>query len=687
MRIQHNITAMNSYRNFTANNSGLSKNLEKLSSGYKINRAGDDAAGLAISEKMRAQITGIEGATKNSKDGISLIQTAEGALTEVHSMLNRMTTLAEQSANGTYDNEVDRTQLQKEVESLKSEIDRVADSTNYNGIKLLDGSLAGTVADKVSTISSPTFDGMTLDATKARSIVKFNTTAAMGTGNSSLTAAVKKGLSLSTNPTTAEQFSKALDGAKLTLNVGLSDGTTRDVTINLVRNSDNKIEFQTNDGKTLKTIDSPHNTSAADLKTAMQESFRLAIKDDEVLNANFQAKIPTDDTEGTDAKNNLLLEARNAGSDGMTVTSLELTADKGSSKVETEDIAQLFTASNKLTTDYDQTSAIKKENQISPKVTKGTDAVTAFKAEDIVLYNDNYVDNEDGHKGNADKAVFEVNGKKFAIGLANQTTKNLGDDVTFISVTKASTTVAGSANESDANFGVAIAKEMKGTNGLSSTGTTTEITGIELDAKALNHIASEIAKQTGVEVNYNKTDYKIPDASTGTGSTYDDGEKLTASASLGNGTTAGDIVPVFTIGKIKGTEGKELELQIGDTAEKFNKMSVQIADMHTTALGIDKIDISTQEGATDAMAKIKAAINSVSDTRGGLGALQNRLDHTINNLGVMRENIQNAESLIRDTDVAEEMMTYTKNSILNQSAQAMLAQANQLPQGVLQLLG
>jgi flagellin len=98
MRIQHNISAMNSYRNFSTNNSNLSKNLEKLSTGYKINRAGDDAAGLAISEKMRAQITGLEGATKNAKDGISLIQTAEGALTEVHSMLNRMTTLAEQSA-------------------------------------------------------------------------------------------------------------------------------------------------------------------------------------------------------------------------------------------------------------------------------------------------------------------------------------------------------------------------------------------------------------------------------------------------------------------------------------------------------------------------------------------------------------------------------------------------------------
>ena len=127
MRIQHNIMAMNAYRNYNNNTSALSKNLEKLSSGYRINRAGDDAAGLAISEKMRAQITGLQAASKNVKDGVSLVKTAEGALQEVHDMLNRMDSLATQSANGTYDNEVDRLNLQKEVTALKSEIDRIAD--------------------------------------------------------------------------------------------------------------------------------------------------------------------------------------------------------------------------------------------------------------------------------------------------------------------------------------------------------------------------------------------------------------------------------------------------------------------------------------------------------------------------------------------------------------------------------
>ena len=130
-----------------------------------------------------------------------------------------------------------------------------------------------------------------------------------------------------------------------------------------------------------------------------------------------------------------------------------------------------------------------------------------------------------------------------------------------------------------------------------------------------------------------------------------------------------------------------LTLQIGDTADSWNQLKVSISDCHTKTLGLDGINIKDQDSAAKAIDAIKAAINKVSDVRGTLGATQNRLDHTINNLSVMTENIQDAESTIRDVDVAEEMMAYTKNNILIQSAQAMLAQANAVPQGVLQLLG
>ncbi len=144
MRIQHNITALNAHRNLSNNNSSVGKNLEKLSSGYKINRAGDDAAGLAISEKMRAQITGLETAQKNANDGVSLVQTAEGALTEVHSMLNRMVELATQSANGTYSS-ANRKEMQKEITALNAEIDRIGNTCNFNGTKLFEAAAGTTI--------------------------------------------------------------------------------------------------------------------------------------------------------------------------------------------------------------------------------------------------------------------------------------------------------------------------------------------------------------------------------------------------------------------------------------------------------------------------------------------------------------------------------------------------------------
>ncbi len=157
MIIQHNIAAVNSYRNLGINQSSLSKNLEKLSSGYRINRAGDDAAGLAISEQMRSQINGINQASKNAEDAIGLIQTAEGALSEVHSMLQRLTTLATQSANGTY-NSTARGNIQKEVTALISEIDRIANNTNFNKVYPMSAGGSGTMTFQIGPSSAETLD-------------------------------------------------------------------------------------------------------------------------------------------------------------------------------------------------------------------------------------------------------------------------------------------------------------------------------------------------------------------------------------------------------------------------------------------------------------------------------------------------------------------------------------------------
>ena len=144
MVVRTNIMGINANRQLGMNNNQVSKSLEKLSSGYRINRAGDDASGLAISEKMKAQIKGLEQASSNCQDAISLVQTAEGATTEIHNMLNRMVELATKSANGTYDNNVDRKAIQAEVVSLRDEIDRICKSTKFNGTTLLNGDLETT---------------------------------------------------------------------------------------------------------------------------------------------------------------------------------------------------------------------------------------------------------------------------------------------------------------------------------------------------------------------------------------------------------------------------------------------------------------------------------------------------------------------------------------------------------------
>ncbi len=628
MRIQHNITAMNSYRNFSANTSNLSKNLEKLSSGYKINRAGDDAAGLAISEKMRAQITGIEGATKNSKDGISLIQTAEGALTEVHDMLNRMTTLAEQSANGTYQDELDREQLQKEVESLKSEIDRIADSTNYNGLKLLDGSLGGAKEAQVSTLSGARVEQHVIDATSAVSVASLGALGiTQSTTGADATAKAKNTL-------------EGMVGAEYSLNVGLSDGTSTKVSLT-VKKEGEAYNLVGADDKVYGSFTTASLTTDNQAAGELREAFAKAAKDSSL---GEQFEITNDATTEDDPPvQQITFTTSEKGDAGVTVTSVDI----------------------KLNLDNAQDSSvgIKTAEASGVAATAGEDKAMGFDASKLVAYNASAYSG----KGNANKAVFEVNGVKFAIGKYDQDLSALGEDVHYISLEEPTT------HPDHATAGGFDMVEMQndGTEEVYGEGANATKGFWVTDAGA-KQIAHEISQKAGVEVKFEQ----LVGGDAGQNKIMiDDGDTLKGTMSI------------FRVGDKAATEGKGLSLQIGDTSDSFNKLTVSVNDMHAAAIGVGDVDISTQEGASDALNKIKAAINNVSDTRGTLGALQNRLDHTINNLGVQRENIQNAESLIRDTDVAEEMMAYTKNNILNQSAQAMLAQANQLPQGVLQLLG
>ena len=565
MRIQHNIMAMNAYRNYANNTSALSKNLEKLSSGYKINRAGDDAAGLAISEKMRAQITGLDKAQDNAKDGISLVQTAEGALTEVHDMLNRMYELAEQSANGTFEDSTDRSQLQKEVKQLKDEINRIADSANFNGIKLLDGSLAG----------GSQVDNVAMDATTA--VKGIYTTASTAD-----TQALGK--------LTVGDIGKTLD---YTVTWKDSSGKEQTTTVSLTYRGDGTGAVAANNKKNYFTDANGNkyylDASSTDGKLGasdVKSSILAGLKADKTFSENFDIAANG---------NKLQFTSKLEGSAGAQIVGIGVS--------ETTSLTVGFAAAmaGDITRTQEPYDSMQKFD--ASKLTVVNGASQGITLEQI--------------KSN----IFELDGHKFlvATGLTNDQIKALGDDVTIISLA--------SSNAPD-----------------------------NTDAKK---IAAEISRVTGMET-------KVYDTA----------------VTKANITTT-DIV--FTKDKLSLT-GNSLTLQIGDTSDSYNQLTVAIKDCHTAAIGIEDLDIGNQVDANAALNVIKDSINYISDVRGTLGATQNRLDHTINNLSVMQENIQDAESTIRDTDVADEMMAYTKNNILIQSAQAMLAQANQVPQGVLQLL-
>ncbi|WP_019534895.1 flagellin [Paenibacillus ginsengihumi] len=376
MRINHNIMAINTHRQLGVNNGAAGKALEKLSSGLRINRAGDDAAGLAISEKMRGQIRGLEMASKNAQDGISLIQTAEGALTETHSILQRMRELAVQASNDTNTDE-DRAELQKEIDQLIEEIDRIANTTEFNTKKLLNGDLKG-VVDKAQYAS---FDEVS---------------------NSKLFTGISAAATITENNTYNVRITSATTGGVYTLTYTDATGATSTVT------------------------------------------------------------------------------------------------------------------------------------------TSGGGAVSIGDA---------------------------------AITIGTLSTGSIGEEFTF---TTRKATAAGTLTDSSLTF------------------------------------------------------------------------------------------------------------QIG--ANSSQTMHVSIENMSASALNVDQINVSSAQAAEASISAINKAIEDVSAQRSKLGAFQNRLEHTINNLGASAENLTAAESRIRDVDMAKEMMEFTKNNILTQAAQAMLAQANQQPQGVLQLL-
>lgn len=545
MVVQHNLNAINANNKMNINVSGTKKATEKLSSGYQINRAGDNAAGLAISEKMRSQIRGLSQATKNANDGISLIQTAEGGLNETHSILQRMRELAVQSANGTYQDDTDREAIQLEVDALKSEIDRIASSTEYNGMKLLDGSLGGSKA--VTEFGA-----------------KYGVVAAAGNG---------------------------LDGAILTSNFGGVSVTVADKASG--KGGENAVWDAT--GKTLT------------LNLVAGETYTQKQMDDIIANA-AQTKAAT----GAPADISLTLKngvytAKAADTTGVTVAG--------------ERASSAATDVSALTGD-----------------TKSTGL------------------------GSADSIQFIAN--TYGLSADTKMAKKI-TVATDVAPGKENVTVTTAAKPADAGAGTAAeAAEIKLHLATGKTYTEDDI--------------ADILKAAGYDYSVKLTDAQAPDGDKDGKILFNVKNPTGVDVTIKDGKGVGkDVVP---------TSGKGLTFQIGANGVEDQRVTLNVNDMSSSAIGVASADVSTQDAANKAIDMVDSAVKTVSMQRAGLGALQNRLEYTVNNLTTTNENLTAAESQIRDTDMATEMINYTKNNILQQASQAMLAQANQQPQAILQLL-
>lgn len=547
LQINTNVQALNAYRNLTGTQGSMQTSLERLSSGLRINRAADDAAGLAISEKLRSQVNGLNQAQANAQDGISLIQTAEGALNETHAILQRMRTLAVQSASDS-NTDADRAAIQKEITALVKEIDSTTERTQFNGMNLLDGTFKG----KALQIGAN--GGQVMDV----AIQRMDT----------------QGLNLK---------SYAHDKAYTTANATTTAVATASAGTSGVVASLAKGTYQ------VSVAGSNYKLTAAD---------------------------------GTSITTNGNLIGGVATGDG----SINLGA---------------LTAGSTLTVSADITSAANGSVDKTPgAVTNGTGAGLAANTE------------------------YEVRAN--AITPANLEVWSTGPEAKKVA-DMSSTTVIGSATN-----GITLGTATAAGQILRTDGEGNVITQLKAFTTENQTATTSGAVQAGTysfQLNKDQSGYEAlrngevvgTVASNGKSVNFYDGSSATLKAALT--TTTGD-------------NGFFKSATFTVASDKFNSAAKSAT-----------VDLSSRAGAVEALKHIDQAIKSLSDQRADLGALQNRLDHTIKNLGVSSENLAASESRIRDTDMAKEMTNFTRSQILQQAGVSMLAQANQSSQSVLKLLG
>ncbi len=648
MRINNNLMAMNTHRQYSVNTLATSKSIEKLSSGLRIGRAGDDAAGLAICEKMRSQIRGMNQAARNAQDGISLIQTAEGGLGQTHSLLQRMRELSVQSASDT-NTAVERSSLQLEFDQLTDEIDDIANNTKFNGMNLLNVGGSSVSASVTTTTTGASFGVIQGDS---------------GNGVISLNQVVP-----SEAGSLAQWTFDITNGGAFSQGTGIMQFMGVTLSIDVIGGGDPAGVYSAT-SPVSSTVTFDENATTDDVAGGIV----AALTD---LSNSFGGSSPINGFTFAATGNQIMITAPDAD-DAYNTRNVNFTST--SNGITTADLALPTTL-----------NAAEQLGTYSFVIDKAIEAVGAT----INLGGETFTAVESGATGNqfnigtdagaqAQSLVdainannnlntrFTANAVGGAITLTEKTGQATGVDLTDLTLA-GNTPVAG---EYTFPLGTSIPDGGRYT-----------IDGVDI---AVTIDAGDAGIAAGTSVLYNADpDTMAANLSTAIANNAALSAKYMPSAS-GNvitltqpGPPSSMTAPVVTASTSDAT-GFDIELQVG--AGPADSLELTIASMTGAAIGVETLNISTRNGASTAITAIDTAVNMVSGERSKMGALQNRLGHKISSLGTTGENLTAAESRIRDVDMAHEMMMYTKDNILVQAATAMLAQANQAPQAVLQLL-
>lgn len=672
MVIQHNMQAANANRMLGNIVSSQSKSTERLSSGYRINRAGDDAAGLAISEKMRGQIRGLDKASSNAQDGISLVQTAEGALQETQNILQRMRELAVQASNDTNTDD-DRTQIQNEIDQLTQEVDRIANTTEFNSKKLLDGSLTGSVNAK---------DGKTiLEGSFGNSLVKATFTTD-NTKNASHTDVIRVEVMEDFTEGKSTASTKKLTDTqldKLYTDIQGKIGTTN--------STDEAIDAAIDAATTTA------NTGLDALKTTADTSTKATVANEKELDKFVDALL----SEGkkADSKNGLLAEGVTKEDVKAAVSEL-MTAWRDAEQTATN--TPKVDAAEKALRDLFTTDAVTKVGTATAAVTGNfVDDANAAAVKNVAV-----IPVSDDLNAAATKIVAGITSAvKDIVAVENTNKVNIKnveekqEEVDALSNNelahaiydygKAKANLAGLTTPTDAAKAEAQAKVDEAKKKLDVLNTDKQVINVSdlfgsSEGKDFE-IGSKVADDGTLEITM----------------TNKDGSKNVITIQNADKLKAGDILTITSEAAVESepakTGSEALRLQIGANAGQemtlgINSMKASDLNIVQTKEGVEgkSLDVTSQANASQAVNAYDLAIQKVSTERAKMGAVQNRLEHTISNLDNTSENLQSAESSIRDVDMATEMVSYSKNNILQQAAQSMLAQANQSTQGVLSLL-